>query len=51
MPWRPVASGRASAMRFAVAAYAISVLTLLLYGLNMARERRALRRETARNAE
>lgn len=38
-------------MRFVVAAYAVSVLTLVLYGLNMAREQRALRRETARNPE
>jgi hypothetical protein len=32
-------------MRFLVAAYAVALVTLVLYGLNMARERRALLRQ------
>lgn len=38
-------------MRFVVAAYVVGLLTLVLYGLNVARERRALRRELGRNGE
>jgi hypothetical protein len=38
-------------VRFALAAYAVSLVTLFLYGLNMAREQRALRRETSRIRE
>jgi hypothetical protein len=32
-------------VRFLVAAYAVALVTLVLYGLNMGRERRALRRQ------
>ena len=32
-------------MRYLIAAYAVAVATLVLYGLNVAREWRALRRQ------
>jgi hypothetical protein len=38
-------------VRFVVAAYVVSLVTLLAYGANLARERRALRRELRGNPE
>ncbi len=32
-------------MRFLLAAYGVALVTLVLYGLNLARERRALRQQ------
>ena len=38
-------------MRYLVAAYAVAVATLVLYGLNVAREWRALRRQLGRGPQ
>ncbi len=38
-------------MRFVVAAYVVSLVTLFAYGANLARERRALRRELGESPE
>lgn len=35
-------------MRFLIAAYAVALLTLVLYGLNLTRERRSLARQLGR---
>lgn len=38
-------------MRYVVAAYAIALVTLVLYGLNITREQRALHRQSSGRRE
>ncbi len=38
-------------MRFLIAAYGVALLTLVLYGLNLAREHRALGRQVGQGPE